>query len=95
MGRRAFHRYTDDDWRSAAGSVEQLLLNRWPVIAECQKCEVRVWANVEFIAWKVGPKTSLWGRTGHCRVVGCPGRVTFYLKPPEAQMAIAMTAKRP
>lgn len=94
MGRRGFHRYTDDDWRSAGNTVEQLLLNGWPVYGECQKCGVRVWANLDYVAMKSGPRTSLWGWTPGCRVVGCPGRYVLYLRPAEATTAIAMTAKR-
>ncbi|HWW10967.1 MAG TPA: hypothetical protein VN018_00520 [Brevundimonas sp.] len=95
MGRRSFERYTDADWRSAGATVQQLLLNGWPVYGECEKCNVRVWANLDYIAIKAGPRASLWGWTPPCRVVGCPGRYTLFLRPPEATMAIAMTAKRP
>jgi hypothetical protein len=40
-----------------------------------------------------GPNFSLWGANPRCRRRGCPGRVTFYLSPPGAMSAIAMTAK--
>lgn len=73
--------------------MQQILLNGWPVFAECDKCSVRIKADVESIARRLGGSYSLWGSKFRCRCVGCPGRVTFYLHPPGAIMAVAMTAK--
>lgn len=95
MGRRNYSAYTDDDWRSASGSLRQILTNGWPVYADCDLCDVRLKVDVERIAQIAGGQASLWGSKPHCRCVGCPGRVTFYLDPPAANAAIAMTAKRP
>jgi len=92
MGRRNLDRYTDDDWRAASRTLEQILANGWPVIAECDLCGVRLRADVEAIAWRAGMKASLWGAKPRCRAVGCPGRVTFWIRPRGAIMAIAMTA---
>lgn len=94
MGRRNPDRYTDDDWREASQTVKQILANRWTVYAECDLCDLRIKADVESIARRLGGGFSLWGAKFRCRRVGCPGHVTFYLDPPGAIMAVAMTAKR-
>lgn len=94
MGRKNYSAYSDDDWRLASSSLRQILTNGWPVYADCDLCEVRLKVDVERLAQIAGPKASLWGSKPHCRCVGCPGRVTFYLDPPGAITTIAMTAKR-
>lgn len=94
MGRKNLDRYSDDDWRAASTSLAQILDNGWPVFADCDVCDLRLKADVVRIAQLAGPKASLWGAKPKCRRVGCPGRVTFYLRPPGALAAIAMTAKR-
>lgn len=94
MGRRNYSAYTDDDWRTASSSLRQVLSNGWPVYADCDLCNVRLKVDLERVAQLVGPGRSLWGAKPQCRCVGCPGRVTFYLDPPGANSAIAMTAKR-
>lgn len=94
MGRRNLDRYTDDDWREAGKTLRQILSNGWPVFAECDLCSLRIKADVESLARRLGGGHSLWGSKFRCRRVGCPGHVTFYLDPPGAIAAIAMTAKR-
>ncbi|GAA0640975.1 hypothetical protein GCM10009101_11280 [Brevundimonas lenta] len=92
MGRKNYDAYTDADWRQAASSLRAILANGWPVYAECDRCGVRIRADLERIAQIAGPSRSLWGAKPRCRCVGCPGRVTFYLHPPRAVLPIAMTA---
>ena len=94
MGRKNYDAYGDADWRSASASLRQILSNGWPVYADCDLCDLRLRADVARMAQVVDPKMSLWGAKPRCRRVGCPGRVTFYLDPPGARAAIAMTAKR-
>lgn len=94
VGRKNFSAYTDADWRAASRNVRQILSNGWPVYADCDLCDLRLKADVERIAQVAGPAFSLWGAKPRCRRVGCPGLVTFYLDPPGAYMAIAMTATR-
>lgn len=94
VGRKNFSAYTDADWRAASRSVRQILSNGWPVYADCDLCDLRLKADVERMAQVAGPAFSLWGAKPRCRRVGCPGRVTFYLDPPGACMAIAMTVRR-
>ena len=95
MGRKNYSAYTDADWRSATGSLRQILSNGWPVYADCDLCDLRLKADLERMAQIAGPGFSLWGSKPRCRRVGCPGRVTFYIDPPGAHTAIAMTARRP
>lgn len=94
MGRKNHSAYTDADWRAASESLRQILSNGWPVYADCDLCDLRLKADLESMARRVDPHLSLWGAKPRCRRVGCPGRVTFYLDPPGATAAIAMTAKR-
>lgn len=94
MGRKNLHAYTDADWRGASGSLRQILLNGWPVYADCDLCGLRLKADLVRMAQLAGDRASLWGAKPHCRRVGCPGRVTFYLAPPDGPTLIAMTARR-
>lgn len=94
MGRRNLDRYSDDDWRNASATVEQILRNRWPVTAVCEVCDVQLHVDVQLIAERRGPKTNRWGAQGRCKRVGCIGRTVFWIKPHGAIMAMAMTAKR-
>ena len=48
MGRKNLDRYTEDDWRSASRSVEQILVNGWPVYADCPVCDLRIQADLKF-----------------------------------------------
>lgn len=92
MGRRNFSAYTEADWRAASGSLRQILSNGWPVFADCDACDLRLRADLEAMARRIGGERSLWGLKPNCRRVGCVGRVTFYLDPPGSTMPIAMTA---
>ena len=93
MGRRNPDRYTDDDWRACGRTVRALLENRWPVHSACDACDLVMDTDLTPILARRGPDFSLWGARPRCRRRGCPGRVTFYVSPPGAMSAIAMTAK--
>lgn len=92
MAARSRDRFTEADWRAASRSLRQILSNGWTVYADCDVCDLRLKADLESLARRVGGQKSLWGFKPHCRRVGCIGRVTFYLDPPGAVMPIAMTA---
>lgn len=94
MGRKNWDRYSDEDWRRAGSTVRAIIANGWPVDSVCEVCDLRIEADVKRIAREVGPDFSLWGASPRCRRKGCPGRVTFYVSPPGAIAAIAVTAKR-
>lgn len=93
MGRRNLDRYTEDDWRGASRTVEQILVNGWPVYADCPVCELRIRADLKRIAQVAGVDYSLWGASAACRRVGCVGRVQFVIRPRGAIAEIVMTAK--
>ena len=93
MGRRNLDRYTEDDWREASRTVEQILVNRWRVYADCIVCDLRIEADVRRIAEVKGPRYSLWGADAACRRVGCIGRVHFVIRPRGAIGEYVMTAK--
>jgi len=95
VGRKNLDRYSDDDWRQASPTVRALIENRWPVRSAFKVCDLVMDTDLTRMARDVGPHFSLWGTTPPCRRRGCPGRVTFYVSPPGALSAIAMTAKRP
>ena len=95
MGRKNLDRYSEDDWRSASATVGQIIQNGWPVYAECEICDVRLWVDLDLIATRRGPRTNLWGSRGKCKRVGCFGKTVFFLKPHGALMVYAMTSKRP
>lgn len=94
MGRKNYHAYTDEDWRKASLSVRAILENRWPVHSACDFCDLVMDTDLRRILQERGPHFSLWGVTPRCRRRGCPGHATFYVSPPGAMTAIAMTAKR-
>ena len=93
MGRKNLDRYTEGDWRAASGSVEQILVNGWPVYADCPVCELRIQADLKRIAQVRGPHYSLWGADAACRRVGCIGRIQFVIRPRGALGEFVMTAK--
>ncbi|WP_426041865.1 hypothetical protein [Brevundimonas sp. TWP2-3-4b1] len=93
MGRKNLDCYTEADWREASGSVERILINGWPVYADCPVCDLRIQADLKRIAQVRGSHYSLWGADAACRRVGCIGRVQFVLRLRGAQGEYLMTAK--
>ncbi len=91
MTRRNPDRYTADDWKQAGPTVGALIANRWLVYTECDLCELRIRADLKRIARERGPRFVLWGRATTCRRMGCPGRVTFWVRPHGASGDVAMT----
>ena len=98
MTRRNPDRYTDADWKEAGRTVGAILANRWLVYTECELCELRL-----VIAAKAGtrrPETHRPRARDELRPVGaehdlpadgCPGRVTFWVRPHGASGDVAMT----
>ena len=91
MTRRNVDRYTADDGRQAGPTVGAILANRWLVYTECELCELRFRADLKRIARERGPGFVLWERSTTCRRMGCPGRVTFWVRPHGASRDVAMT----
>ena len=94
MGRKNFDRYSEDDWRAASRSVDQILVNGWPVYADCPVCDLRIKADLKRIAQVKGYEYNLWGADAACRRVGCVGRVQFVIRPRGALGEFVMTARR-
>lgn len=94
MGRRNPDRYTAADWMLAGRTVGAIISNRWLVYTECEVCDLRIQADLKRIAKERGGNYVLWGRTGRCRRMGCPGRVSFWCRPHGADADIAMTSER-
>ena len=88
MTRRNPDRYTAAEWQKASHTVGAILANRWLVYTEC---ELRIRADLKRIARERGPGFVLWGRSATCRRMGCPGRVTFWVRPHGASGDVAMT----
>ena len=74
--------------REAARTVGAILANRWLVYTGC---ELPIRADLKRIARERGPGFVLWGRSTTCRRMGCPGRVTFWVRPHGASGDVAMT----
>lgn len=91
MTRRNPDRYTAEDWKMAGRTVGAILANRWLVYTECELCELRIRADLKRIARERGRHFVLWGRATTCRRMGCPGRVTFWVRPHGADGDVAMT----
>lgn len=91
MTRRNLDRYTAADWKRAGRTVGALIDNRWLVFTECDLCGLRIRADLRRIARERGPRFDLWGRSTTCRRMGCPGRVTFWVRPHGASGDVAMT----
>lgn len=91
MSRRNFDRYTAADWRQAAPrSAPSWPTAGWSIPGATQ------WALSSprkrgRIARERGPGFVLWGRATTCRRMGCPGRVTFWVRPHGASGDVAMT----
>jgi len=94
VGRKNYDAYSSDDWRMASRTVDQILVNGWPVYADCPVCDLRIRADLKRICQVMGPEYSLWGADAACRRVGCIGRIQFVLRPRGAIMDYVMTAKR-
>jgi len=94
MGRRNLDRYSTDDWRAASRTVKNILINGWPVYADCPVCDLRIRADLKRVCEVMGPEYNLWGAEAPCRRVGCVGRVVFVLRPAGAIGEMVMTAKR-
>lgn len=91
MSRRNHDRYTADDWREAGPTVGAILANRWLVYTECDLWALSSPRKRGRIARERGPGFVLWGRATTCRRMGCPGRVTFWVRPHGASGDVAMT----
>lgn len=91
MTRRSPDRYTVQDWKFAGPTVGAIIANRWLVYTECELCELRIRADLKRIARERGANYVLWGRAATCRRMGCPGRVTFWVRPHGASADVAMT----
>jgi hypothetical protein len=91
MTRRNPDRYTADDWRQAGPTVGAILANRWLVYTECDPWALSSPRRRGRIARERGPGFVLWGRATTCRRMGCPGRVTFWVRPHGASGDVAMT----
>jgi len=63
-----------------AWTLAQLWTLRAMVEARCGRCQVRMRVDIDALVRARGPDYSLWNKTPRCRVVGCPGRVTFWAK---------------
>lgn len=74
-------------WRIGGGAW----VGRAWVCTECELCELRIRADLKRIARERGPSFVLWGRAMTCRRMGCPGRVTFWVRPHGASGDVAMT----
>lgn len=91
MTRRNFDRYTADDWKLAGRTVGAILANRWLVYTGCGPWALSSPRKRGRIARERGPDFVLWGRATTCRRMGCPGRVTFWVRPHGASGDVAMT----
>ena len=91
MTRRNFDRYTASDWREAGPTVGAILANRWLVYTKCDPWALSSPRKRGRIARERGSSFVLWGRATTCRRMGCPGRVTFWVRPHGASGDVAMT----
>jgi hypothetical protein len=69
-------------WRGGCETVVQMIDQHWAVIGRCTRCQLKFEVDLSLIVRVSGPRTSLWNRTGRCKVVGCGGAVRFMGKPP-------------
>ena len=91
MGRRDPDRYTAADRQAAGRTVGAMRPNRWRVDTECDPWALSSPRKRGRIARERGPGFVLWGRRAPCRRMGCPGRVTFRVRPHGASGDGAMT----
>jgi hypothetical protein len=64
----------------ASWTLAQLWGQRVLVEARCDACGVRLRVDLDGLLRSRGPAYSLWNRTPRCKVIGCPGRVTFWAR---------------
>lgn len=83
MGSKNKDRWTPEDWRLAAGTVERMIGQGWRVMAVCTgRCANKRWVDLKLIARVRGGGFVLWNTTARCRTVGCGGPVHFVGLPP-------------
>lgn len=82
MGSRNPDRVALSVRRGRCETVEQMIAQRWDVIAKCRTCGLTTHVDLKVIAIVRGPAFSLWNRTSRCRRVGCLGVVDFQGKAP-------------
>jgi hypothetical protein len=71
--------------RRKCETVQQMIEQRWEVLAKCDKCdkcELLTRVDLCVVAKVRGPTFSLWNRRSRCRRVGCTGVVCFQAKAP-------------
>lgn len=96
MTRRNPDRYTAQDWKFAGPTVGAIIASAGlyrvrPVRAAPSPSRRRGRADLKRIARERGSSFVLWGRATTCRRMGCPGRVTFWVRPHGASGDVAMT----
>jgi hypothetical protein len=84
MGARNPDRIPIEQWRSGYETVAQMQRANWRIIARCRTCHLDMQVDLDLIAWRSGPKTSLWNRTARCRRLKCDGLVDFWAAIPRA-----------
>jgi hypothetical protein len=95
MGFKNYERWTADDWRRTAETVEAMIRLGWQLRTRCPRCQTVLRADLYQVAATRGPRFGLWNRTTPCRVVDCYGQVEFWTMPREAPNWIRMRTRLP
>lgn len=82
MGHRNPDRVPLSHRRARCETVQQMIRDRWEVLAVCRVCRLELRVDLRTIAMVRGPGFSLWNRDSRCRRNGCRGVVEFRAKAP-------------
>lgn len=82
MGSKNLDRWSREEWRGSAETVQRMLEQGWLVMTKCNACGLLLNADLKLIRRLKGPEFSLWNRTVPCKRVGCGGVAHFVGKPP-------------
>jgi|GEM_PF-1819197 len=83
MGHRNPDRVPLSYRRERCETVQQMICDRWEVLAVCRTCKLRLRVDLRTIAIVRGPGFSLWNRLSKCRSVMCRDSVVeFWAKAP-------------
>lgn len=80
-----YQTWSSAQWMNRAGTVAELQVQGWPVVARCLTCRLEMDVRLTVLLKARGPDFSLWGRSARCRSRRCQGRMYFWTFPPQAK----------
>lgn len=80
-GSPRYRTWTADNWAGKAYTAGEILDARWRLEARCFRCGGAFKVRLARVVALRGRDFVLWGRSGECPRLNCPGRVVFFCDP--------------